>query len=139
MFNYLSIDWGSKYFGLAFGSDATNLVVPYSKVIIAKDIWVELEDILTSRDIQFIILGVPTNFKLQPTNITAKVQDFEKELHVFLDNIQKSKIEVKTFNERNTTSNSILNNRKLELTTNKQNVDNLSAMNLLKEYFKFGG
>jgi putative transcription antitermination factor YqgF len=136
MFDYLSIDWGTKYFGIAFGSSETGLVVAHQKVVHSEQIWEELEQILLEKNIEHIVLGIPTNFRLQPTANTHKVQEFKLELEQFLTNINKT-ITITLFNERQTTMNSTLNNRKLELKTNKSNIDNLSAMNLLKEYFRF--
>jgi putative transcription antitermination factor YqgF len=136
MFNYLSIDWGTKYFGIAFGSSDTGLVVAYQKVVHSDEIWVELERIISGKNIECIVLGIPTNFNLQPTANTHKVEAFKLELERFLTNVDK-KITITLFNERQTTLNSTMNNRKLELKTNKSNIDNLSAMNLLKEYFRF--
>ena len=121
MFDLLGLDWGSKYFGMAFGSSLTGLVFPSQKVYLAENIWETLEEEISARKTKILIIGLPTNFKFQHTEVSQKVLDFIDEFK-----LKFPSIEVKTVNERNTSKNWESLNTKL--------IHNLAAKEILELY-----
>jgi|688.fasta_scaffold187306_2 RNase H-fold protein (predicted Holliday junction resolvase) len=121
MFDLLGLDWGSKYFGMAFGSSLTGLVFPSQKVYLAENIWETLEEEVLARKTKILIIGLPTNFKFQHTEVSQKVLDFIDEFK-----LKFPSIEVKTVNERNTSKNWESLNTKL--------IHNLAAKEILELY-----
>jgi putative Holliday junction resolvase len=121
MFDILGLDWGSKYFGMAFGSSTTGLIFPSQKVYLAENIWEALEEEISTRKTKLLIIGLPTNFKFQHTEVSQKVLDFIEEFKLKFPNI-----EVKTVNERNTSKDFDKLNTKL--------IHNLAAKQILELY-----
>jgi putative transcription antitermination factor YqgF len=100
MFDLLGIDWGQKWIGLALGSSLTGLILP-------QDICPSLhfpsvfQDLLNTKPIQKIVVGRPTNFQLQDTATTQKIDQFVDHLRTALKK-NWPKIEIVTVNERST-------------------------------------
>ncbi len=128
MFNHLAIDWGLFRSGLAFGNPVTGLVIPYNQDLATDNLLQILDKEIQSRGIQTIVLGIPTNFRLQKTEITDKVEEFKNTLIKTFPNLK-----VKTINERGTTKQAINSH---QLKKNKSQINHLSAASILTEYFR---
>lgn len=123
MFDILGLDWGSKYFGLSFGSSVTKLVFPSQKVYLAQNIWQDLDEEIRIRKVKVLVIGLPTNFKFQHTEVSQKVLGFIEEFK-----LKFPSVEVKTVNERNTSKNWESLNTKL--------IHNLAAKEILEMYLE---
>lgn len=102
MFDILAIDWGSVRFGMAFGSNESGLIIPCTYDCFEIEIWEILEREIEYRKIKIIILGMPMTRHLRDTEVSLKVKDFLELLKVKFPSI-----EIKTINERNTTSKAL--------------------------------
>lgn len=80
MFDLLGLDWGEKYFGVAFGSSTTGLIIPAKQTFLAKNIEIELIDEIKNRKITTVIIGYPTTFHFQKTKITNLIEDYKNSL-----------------------------------------------------------
>ncbi len=89
MFDILAIDWGSLRIGMAFGNAKTGLVLPFSKVLNWQNFWQILQIEIKTRQIEKIIVGMPTNFALGKTETGLKIEEFVKELRKKLEIWQK--------------------------------------------------
>jgi RNase H-fold protein (predicted Holliday junction resolvase) len=78
MFDIIAIDWGHVRTGLAFVSSSTGLIVPYSKDLNTIDLKSVLKNEIELKKITRIVLGKPTNFKLQNTEVTEKIIEFSE-------------------------------------------------------------
>lgn len=97
MFDFIAIDWGSVRTGLAFGSSLTGLVIPYTKELMTKNLLEILDVEIKSRRIITLVVGKPTNFKLQNTQVTEKILKFTEALKA-----QYPKMNLIMVNENNT-------------------------------------
>jgi RNase H-fold protein (predicted Holliday junction resolvase) len=91
MFDIISIDWGSVRTGLSFGSSITGLAIPYQEELNTKDLFEVIEFEVKKRNTKVFVVGIPTNFKLQDTEVTTKIRSFIehlKELYPTLDLIE---------------------------------------------------
>lgn len=134
MFTHLSIDWGSKRFGLAIGSVNTGLILPLEDknytILNPKNWEKEILEILKNKKIKNIVLGLPTNFQRQDTIITQKIREFKNDLEVFLKK-EKLEIEVEFFDERESTKFA----KNLGILDKKQ-INHMAAVKILENYFK---
>lgn len=131
MFDHLAIDWGSKRLGLAVGDIGSGLVLPYNKCFIDTQIELILAQVLTDKPlIKTIVLGYPTNFNLDKTEVTKQVEKFATQVQQIIHQ-NKWAIQVKLFNERGTTKA-----YKSE-TNNKENINHLAAVKILQQYFHY--
>lgn len=126
MWDILGVDWGEQNCGLAFGNLATGLVIPDTKANPTTDIIATLKIQIKNRQPKKIVVGLPTNFKLQKTQVTEQINLFVEQLKTEFD------IEVLTINERNTTKNANYSNN-----LKKHELDNLSAKKILEIYLEF--
>lgn len=101
MFDLIGIDWGEKYFGIAFGSSLTKLVIPANKVFLASSINLELKNEIISRSIKTIVIGYPTTFSGGKTRISDLVDDFKKDLQNDFPNL-----DIYFFDERGSSKDS---------------------------------
>lgn len=76
MWDLIGIDWGEKFFGIAKASSLTNLVIPYDTQVSSKDIDRIIAELLTDKNVKKVIVGYPTNLKLEKTNVTKKISTF---------------------------------------------------------------
>lgn len=96
--NVLSIDYGDVRIGLAHGSTDHNIALPLKVIQNDKKIWDELEKVITEYNINYILVGLPLNFKSTDTQQTLKVRDFIQELE------SKFTIDIEEYDERLTSS-----------------------------------
>ena len=127
MFDVISIDWGSKRVGLAFGSSESCLIIPYSFELLTCNIFVVLDEEIENRNIQQFIVGYPTTFFGEKTSITTQVEEFISELALAFP-----KITITTVNERNSSklSKALINK------SEKHSINHQSACEILKWYFQ---
>lgn len=131
MFDYICLDWGSKFVGLAQGSSITGIVLPYFKSIKNNEILDLLNEIVTQKHIKYIVVGYPTKFDGGKTEITIKVEHF---IDMISDKF--STIKIIPYNERGTTKQA---KKTLQITgsTSTNRVDNTSAAHILEDYFRY--
>jgi len=79
MFSVLAIDWGKKRCGLAFVEPKTGLILPYSQQCYTHSIWTTLQTEIITRNISWVVLGIPTNFAGGDTEVTQAVRQFARE------------------------------------------------------------
>lgn len=108
MFDILAIDWGSKRFGLAFGSSSSGLVIPCQYECNTVDIWTIVHKEITIRKPMYIIIGKPTTFDLKPTQVSDNIDSF-------INEFKKKYLESEPIiiNERESTKNALLKNREV--------------------------
>lgn len=128
MFTHLSIDWGEKRCGMAFGDISTGLILPFTKELETRDVLQILSQELVSRKISEIVVGIPTNFAGKDTKITGSIQKFIKLINSTLPNIT-----VHTINERSTTLDA---KKLLGKNPTKHHVNHQSAGGILELYFQ---
>ena len=126
MFDYIALDWGEKFIGMAFGSSFTGLIIPYRGLILYQDFKDVFKTEIQNRNPKFAVVGLPLNFKLQKSDKTLLVEKFILELKQEFPNL-----EFKTINER---GSSKINESTLPK-KNPENIHNLSASTILKSYF----
>lgn len=121
--NVLSIDYGDVRIGLSHGSTDHNIALPLKVLQNNESKWNNLEMIIKDYEIDYIIVGLPLNFKSKDTQQTTKVRYFIEEL--------KSKFDVKVeeYDERLTSS---LAKRYIP---KGQSIDIESARIMLEEWF----
>jgi putative transcription antitermination factor YqgF len=127
MFDLLGLDWGEKFFGMAFGSSQTRLCIPSQKEYPASNFWQEIEIEIENRKIKKIILGFPTNFKNNLTENSVKVKNFQRELQQKFDNI-----EVVLIDERGTSKDSAK-----KYSPKNFMIHNLCALEIIERYFSW--
>ncbi len=126
MFDILTIDWGSQRFGLAFGSSLNNIVLACGYDCFTVEILKILEKEITQRKIHKIIVGMPTTFDFQKTNVSFQIEDFVAELKTNFPEIN-----VILVDERNSTKKALLKNSNLK----KHNLNHQAAVEILESYF----
>ncbi len=141
MFDIIGIDWGHARCGIAFGSSQTKLVIAGNSDNNTADIFDILATEITKRKPTKIVIGLPTNFNFQPTEVTTKVMDFVVIIKKFYPQLS-----VSTFNERNSTKdtkamllskNSLLKNSPAQKSkVDKHAINNQSAANILTRYLE---
>jgi RNase H-fold protein (predicted Holliday junction resolvase) len=124
MFDIISIDWGSVRTGLSFGSTLTGLVVSYQEDLMTKDIMEVLSFEIKKRKTKIIIVGIPTNFKLQDTEVTTKIRVF-----IELITNQYPEIDIIEVNENNTSKAG----KDLK---NKHSINHNAALEICKRYLE---
>lgn len=125
MFDFIGIDWGSKRFGLSFGDSTTGLIIPYRSTLFSNDIWHVLQKEIQFRNITHIVIGIPTNFFLQDTQVTAQIRDFIDQLVSTFPTIK-----IETINERGTSQDARIT------TQNKDDINHIAAVHILTRYFE---
>jgi putative Holliday junction resolvase len=128
MYTHLSVDWGEKICGIAFGNSDIGIIIPSDSSHPSDTVQYFLESYLIKYPlIKTFVVGYPSNFKGKATRISDHVDKFVDQLKTKFDGL-----EIITFDERNTTKQAInlLPTRHL-----KYQRDNLSAYTLLQHYF----
>ncbi len=124
MFTILGIDWGRNRFGLAFGDEATKLIIAANYPCTADQIWQILDKEIKSRKIKKIVVGMPTNFAGQKTEVSFLVENFTHKLKA-----KYPEIKLVTINERTSTKFFAKQN------IDKQQINHLAAAKILEFYF----
>lgn len=127
MFTHIAIDWGQKRTGLAFGSNDSKLIIPYLFELETLDLLKILDKEITQKKITQIIVGLPTNFQLQPTLVTSQIQNFIQDLQQKFPNLQ-----IQTIHERNSSKNG---KQLLGKKADKYNINHQAACEILQNYF----
>ncbi len=127
VFDVISVDWGSKRSGIAFGSTENGLVIPYSFKLLTKDIFVILTNEVNNRKTQQFIVGYPTTFFGEKTTISVYIEEFISELALAFP-----KIKITTVDERNSSKLS----RGLIGKSEKHSINHQSACEILKWYLQ---
>ncbi len=131
MFDFLSIDWGEKRMGYAYGNIETGLIIPDREKRYNNNLYTDIAEIIRMKAIKSIIVGVPSNFSFEDTETSLKIKKFINYLSK-----EYSGIPVDTVNERNSTKEAILLQRANENTKlDKFETNHLAAVKILEFYF----
>jgi RNase H-fold protein (predicted Holliday junction resolvase) len=130
MFDYLCIDWGHLRCGLAFGSSQTGLIIPFQGDLYTDDIYSTLKKEVLARKIKKIVVGKPTNFHMQDTEVTTKIEVFTNKLRILYP-----EIDFYTENERNSSKIAKMSSLNLD----KFTINHLAAVEILKFFFSRTG
>jgi RNase H-fold protein (predicted Holliday junction resolvase) len=109
MFDIIAIDWGSKRFGLAFGSSYNGIVLACNYDCLTTEIWSTLSKEILDRRTQKIIIGMPTTFDFKKTEVSVSIETFVLELKERFE-----LLEIIIVNERNSTKKALLKNPELK-------------------------
>ncbi len=77
---YLGIDYGSRRVGIAVSDETGKLAFPHSVVANDKNLLGEIEKIIKAEKIARVVLGESKNFKGEPNEIMAGIEEFKKKL-----------------------------------------------------------
>ena len=83
----LGIDYGEKRVGIA-ASDADEQIAFEIGIIPAEDFFRQLPEVISQREIQKIVIGLPLNMSGQATEKTAEVRNFAEKLKSLLPEMQ---------------------------------------------------
>lgn len=140
MFNILGIDWGERKVGFALASEETKIILPknvfYYKT--EDELTNKILSILHSKPILKIIIGVPTNFRLQSTATSTKIHSFIADLRLNLNlTASLNNIEIIQIQERETTkqASNLQRQTLTKKTKSRQDEDSIAALILIKHYF----
>jgi putative transcription antitermination factor YqgF len=125
MFDIIAIDWGSKRFGMAFGSSFNSIVLAYNYDCYTSEIWSILTKEIFERKTKKIIVGMPTTFDLKKTEVSFNIEKFVLEL--------KEKfafVEIVTVDERNSTKKALLKNSQLK----RHSLNHQAAVEILESW-----
>lgn len=132
MWTYLAIDWGSKKMGVALGNPELKLVIPKAEVILAGQAINSIKDLIRENPIKVIIIGLPLTLSLTKTATTESVEKFSNNLRNLYPNLG-----IVHYNERGSSKAIAQKLRERGLDNRKiQNYDNLSASEILQNYFR---
>tara|TARA_B100000508_G_scaffold41328_1_gene32283 strand:+ start:344 stop:757 length:414 start_codon:yes stop_codon:yes gene_type:complete len=131
MARILGIDFGEKRVGLAL-SDRLNLIAsPYKTIQYASEneLLNKIKKIVSDKEIETFVLGLPLNMKGQDSNQTKKVRSFKKlltmlELPIFYEDERFSSVLAK--------NSLVLQNVKTG--HNKSEIDKTAAAIILQQY-----
>ncbi len=129
MFDIIAIDWGSKRFGLAFGSSSNGIVLACNYDCNTFDIWTILNKEIEVRKTQTIIVGMPTTFGLRKTEVGICIENFMIKLRS-----KFSFIKIIIVNERNSTKKALLKNSDLK----KHALNHQAAVEILESWLGEG-
>ena len=127
----LGIDFGTKRVGLAL-SDRSNIIAsPYKTLsyVSEKDLFTQLETIVTNNDIEILVLGLPINMKGKDTAQTIKVRNFKEILSALRIPI--------VYEDERLSSVSAINSLMLQNVKtghNKPEIDKTAAAIILQQY-----
>jgi RNase H-fold protein (predicted Holliday junction resolvase) len=126
VFDHICLDWGSVRTGISYGDSQSGLIVPEMKTCLTQDIFVFIEKKLLKSSFTTIVVGLPSNFHGEPTEITANIISFITDLNkIFPEMI------VQTINENGSTKFAKSSNIK-----DKGMINNVAAIKILEYYFK---
>ena len=127
MFDFISIDWGSVNCGIALANSQTKLILPY-KVVPTKNIlsMIHLE-IKERPNTKKIVVGLPLNFRGQPTQTSESVIKF---VEILTKQLLSTSLKIEMVNERGSTKEFV------ELKNKSLTVDSLSAVKIMEFYFR---
>lgn len=76
----LAIDYGKKWIGLAVSDDERKLAFPYETLENDKKIFSDLNEIVKKEEIYKIVIGLPLNKQMKPTQQTVETENWASEL-----------------------------------------------------------
>jgi len=126
VFNILSIDWGEKNPGMAFGDPVSGLIIPFSGKLENKNLIEVILKEIKNRSIKKIILGKPLNSRGGITEVTHRVLRFKKELEKLIS----KEIKIQFQDERWTSKEG------LKIGFSKENLNHFSAVKILERYLE---
>ncbi len=126
----LAIDYGTKRCGLAVGDRALGIAHPLTTLKRDDEFIENLKDILLSREIEEVLVGLPLNTDGSISKMAKRAIEFAHTIS------EQLKIPVKLVDERFTTNmaNSILKEEDISSTRRKKKVDKISASLILQLY-----
>ena len=136
MSRWLGIDFGEKRIGIAVTDPLKMFVSPLVTLENKSEEYVfnKLKEIISSHDIEKVILGLPLNLDGEDTLKTAEVREFHKKLSEVID------LPLVWWDERYSTSeaNDFLKNKGKNWKDSRVVVDQIAAAIILKSYLDNG-
>lgn len=78
--NFLALDVGDRRIGLAMADAQVRIAVPFGWLERSDSVLVELTELLLRHNIDTVVVGYPRNQAGEPTQQTAKVEEFVAQL-----------------------------------------------------------
>lgn len=131
MSRILGIDYGEKNIGLAISDPNNHFALPLETINNGQNLIETLKEIISSKNINCIVVGLPLNLKGEPTKKTEEVERFIKMLE------NKLNIGIKKVDERLTTReayNYLMELKELSHSKKKKKTDTLAASLILQKY-----
>ncbi len=76
----LAIDYGEKWIGLAISDDGRKLAFPYKTLENDRKVFSVLDEIVKKEEIYKIVIGLPLNKQMKPTQQTIETENWASEL-----------------------------------------------------------
>ncbi len=78
----LGIDYGTKYFGLAFADTQNEVALPLKELSVKNKTQAaaELRQLIKERKIEKLVFGLPLNFHFEETPLCAEIREFAEAL-----------------------------------------------------------
>ncbi len=76
----LAIDYGKRWIGLAISDDERRMAFPYKTLINDKKLFSSFNEIVKKEDIYKIVIGLPLNKQMKPTQQTTETENWAREL-----------------------------------------------------------
>ena len=124
---YLAIDYGTRRSGLAVG--VAGVAVPHS-IVPTPDLIHAVTRIVIERDIDTIVVGMPTHMDGRVCDLGLRVEVWIQKLRAILD----LSIEIITWDERVSTAEARTSYGEMGIDTSRQAVDDIAASIFLQEY-----
>ncbi len=123
--NYLAIDWGKSKIGLATGNEEMKMASPFLILKNDKNLFIELEKIITDQDIEAVVIGRPISL--------AGGKIMSEEFNFFIEKFKDLKVEIILEDERLSTkmAQSMMHDFKK---SDKANDDAVAACVILQNY-----
>lgn len=131
-FRVMAIDFGEKRIGIALSDPLLTFAYPYTTLNNDQNFYKNFEKIILEKNINKIVLGLPTSFKTSSAKLAEKIKKFQEEL------IKKFKIEIILWDEEYTSV--IAERRIIESVARKKKrkdkslIDQNAAAVILQEY-----
>lgn len=77
---FLALDVGDKRIGLALADSQVRIAVPFGYLLRSESVIKDIVEIILSHDVGTVVVGYPRNQSGEPTEQTASVEAFAKEL-----------------------------------------------------------
>ncbi|MDO8676156.1 MAG: Holliday junction resolvase RuvX [Candidatus Azambacteria bacterium] len=76
----LAIDYGKKWIGLAISDDERRMAFAYKTLTNDKKLFSDLNEIVKKEEICKIVIGLPLNKQMKPTQQTVETENWAREL-----------------------------------------------------------
>ncbi|HRE40121.1 MAG TPA: Holliday junction resolvase RuvX [Ignavibacteria bacterium] len=137
MAKIIGIDYGTVRIGIAISDDNKSISFSRPHLPNNNEFFKKLSEIISSEQVDKIIIGYPLNLKSEKTNQTLKTEEFKNSLETFIQN-SGLKTHIEFYDER--FSSSIAEQQIIETGMNKKKrknkglVDSYSAQIILQGY-----